>query len=320
MQKFNWIKKGLVFKANGQYDWMYCYTSPLTGFFVDDNRYRIYFSTRAKPDAEGNFICRISYVEVDVRNPKQILYVHDRPVLEVGGLGTFDENGTMVAEIVKYKDKIYMYYMGWQRALSVPYNITLGLAISDDNGITFKKVSAGPVIGFSKDVPYGIGNVSVLISGDYDWHMWYTHFTGWTKKGNTFNPNYFLKYAKSRNGVDWIFPNIDCVRPSFVGENIATPCVVRIGDKYHMWFSTRKDFGDSGGKGGYIIGYAYSNDMINWTRNDELGGMYPTGTGWDSEMVCYPHVVVLSDKIYMFYCGNRYGEGGFGYAEINTAK
>jgi len=39
-------------------------------------------------------------------------------------------------------------------------------------------------------------------------------------------------------------------------------------------------------------------------------------SGWDSEMISYPHVFELDDKIYMLYLGNQVGKAGFGLAEL----
>ena len=73
----------------------------------------------------------------------------------------------MMCEIIKYQDKYWLYYLGWQRSSTVPYITTLGLALSDD-GINFTKVSEGPIIGVSKDTPYGVAKVySYWITKNY---------------------------------------------------------------------------------------------------------------------------------------------------------
>ena len=38
--------------------------------------------------------------------------------------------------------------------------------------------------------------------------------------------------------------------------------------------------------------------------------------GWDSEMIAYPHVFELDNKVYMLYLGNEVGRFGFGLAEL----
>ena len=55
---------------------------------------------------------------------------------------------------------------------------------------------------------------------------------------------------------------------------------------------------------------------MTWHRADTLGELLPSGKGWDSEMTCYPWVLELNGKTYLFYSGNYMGRDGFGYAEL----
>lgn len=66
----------------------------------------------------------------------------------------------------------------------------------------------------------------------------------------------------------------------------------------------------------YKIGYAYSKDKINWIRNDDIAGINYSGSGWDSEEVCYPFVFRNKKYLYMLYCGNNYGKEGLGLARL----
>ncbi len=311
----NWIKEGKILEARNQFEWMATYTSPLTGFFIEKEVYRLYFTTREKADKNGNFVSQIGFVDLDINNPKNVICLHNKSLIETGTVGTFDENGTMVAEIVEVDDKIYMYYMGWQRGINVPYYITMGLAISEDRGVTFTKYSEGPIIGISKDLPFGVGNISIKIDENKNWHMWYTSYTGWQKQNNVYNPSYVIKYATSLDGINWNYPNLVCIDVNTKDENLATPSVLEIDGTYHMWYSVRDSFSKDGKtKGGYRIGYATSSDKTNWSRIDNDVGIDVSEKGWDSEMICYPHVIKYKDKVFMFYCGNEYGKGGFGYA------
>lgn len=71
-----------------------------------------------------------------------------------------------------------------------------------------------------------------------------------------------------------------------------------------------------GAAGPYRIGCAESADMLSWSRDDSKAGIAPSVSGWDSDMVCYPHVVRVGDRHLMFYCGNGFGASGFGVAEL----
>ena len=47
--------------------------------------------------------------------------------------------------------------------------------------------------------------------------------------------------------------------------------------------------------------------MANWARDDEQIDMGLSETGWDSEMVNYPHVFELDGRTHMLYQGNGMG-------------
>ena len=82
-----------------------------------------------------------------------------------------------------------------------------------------------------------------------------------------------------------------------------------------MYFCYRDMIGFRNEKGkGYRIGYSYSSDLINWTRDDEKGGMMLSESGWDCEMMCYPNIFEMNGKVYLLYNGNNFGSDGFGLA------
>jgi hypothetical protein len=310
MTQFIWIKESLIFCPNNNHDWMHYFSAPTTSMELDD-QIRTFFTTRGIATTDGNYQSRIGFVDLQIQNPNAIIRISNSPVLELGKPGTFDEHGTMVADVFKWNDKYMMYYMGWQRSQTVPYVIRLGLAISDD-GEHFKKVSDGPVMGLTTDCPFGIGNVSVLAYGD-KLRMWLTRYTEWLPVKNGYRPNYCLSLAESTNGIDWKIAADDLI-PARKNESLATPCVRKAGGTYHMWFSTRPGVDEHGDSGKYALGYAQSQDGLVWTRDDNQAGITPSPNGWDSEMVCYPDVLMTPHGDYLFYNGNGYGKTGFGYA------
>jgi hypothetical protein len=321
----NWKKKGRIFCPEGNSEWLSCYAAQVSSIeFMDF--IRVYFTTRSKLNDQGYFETRITFLDCDKNDPSKILYIHDKPLLSLGLPGTFDEHGTMNCEVIFHQDKYWLYYLGWQRSSTVPYLTTLGLAISDD-GKNFKKVTQGPVLGISKDVPFGVGKTSILIGND-KYHMWYTHYTPWIKHTITneneldkitYRPIYDIRYATSLNGKDWDIQNA-CILPANINEAIGAPCVRKIQGKYHMWYSYRDGIDENGKSGIYKIGYAISDNKTDWQRLDDRNILNISKSGWDSEMVCYPNILSLknSNKVYMFYSGNYYGKDGFGYAEIKV--
>lgn len=310
-----WIKKGHIFKPSGEFEWANSHTTPIAAVLLDD-KIRMYFSCRSKADIKGNFISYASFIDLYKENPQTILYKHNKPILELGGVGMFDEFGTMIAKPVVNNNIIYLYYMGWQRlsGQTAPYQVMLGMAKSSDLGVTFTKVSKGPVLGIDIYDPISIGNVSVIIENGI-WRMWYTTYTRWGLGGIKPTPEYNIKYAESMDGISWTKKNIVCIEENEKG-GIATPSVIKINNIYHMWFGYRPNYTIDGKVAGYKIGYACSTDGISWIRDDEKAGIDNSNSGWDAQMVCYPHIIKVDSKYYMFYCGNGFGESGFGYAEL----
>ena len=79
-----------------------------------------------------------------------------------------------------------------------------------------------------------------------------------------------------------------------------------------MWFSYKGadfDLGDN-----YRIGYAESDDGVNFERRDDLAGIDVSKSGWDSEMVAYGFVFVCQGRKWIAYNGNNYGYAGVGLA------
>ena len=90
-----WIKKGKIFSVDGNYGWMNSHAQIPTVLVLDD-RLRVFFSTRSISTES-----KTTFLDLDLKNPSKVLYVHDRPILENGKLGTFDEHGVMPAGVIR---------------------------------------------------------------------------------------------------------------------------------------------------------------------------------------------------------------------------
>jgi hypothetical protein len=289
--------------------------SPQTLAF--DDFVRIYFSTR-QVDKNGKFLSHISYVDFD-KSFKNILGISSKPVIELGKLGTFDEHGIFPINIVRDKNRILAYTCGWSRRVSVSVETSTGFAESFDNGETFTKLGDGPVFSSSLNEPFLVGDSFVLAEGE-KYHMWYIYGNKWFQAEGQPAPDrvYKIAYASSSDGINW---NRDgkCIVPDKLHENEcqALPSVIKHNNIYHMFFCYRDavDFRTNKEKA-YRIGYAHSNDLKNWVRDDLNSGIDVSESGWDSDMQCYPHIFRCDDKIYLLYNGNQFGRNGFGLAVL----
>jgi hypothetical protein len=308
----NWLKKGLIFCPDNNYEWMVTHAQVPIVDTIDEETLRIYFGTR---DVENRTVT--TFITVSSDSPENVLYVHDKPVLGLGKLGCFDDSGAMPTWIVNYKNRKYLYYIGWNVGKTVPYRNAIGIAISDDGGRSFNRMFEGPIIERTHLEPHFPGTACVLIEGDL-WRMWYLSTQRWEVFNGRPEPFYNIKYAESMDGINWNRKGIVCIDFKSANEGgISQASVIKDSGLYRMWYSYRgaNNYREDK-KYSYRIGYAESTNGKNWTRKDTEVGIERSRTGWDSEMICYPHIVKVNDKYLMFYNGNGFGKSGFGYAEL----
>lgn len=305
----NWEKRGLVYLPKGNYYWNKSHAQIPTVDLFDDNIIRIYYSTRDDMNR-----CRPSFIDVDRNNPTKIIYEHNQPVLDLGKPGEFDDSGIMPFKIVNYLDNKYLFYTGWNVCSSVPYELSIGLAISKDYGKTFSRVFNGPVVGRNNYDPYFCGAPCVLIE-DSVWKMWYISCSKWEMINGRLEPFYNIKYTESRDGLDWEKSRIVCIDYDDFANAFGRPCVIKNGALYEMYYSYRNavDYRTDRNKS-YRIGFAISTDGIKWERKDSIVGIEKSDEGWDSQMITYCDVFQFENNKHMFYNGNGFGKSGFGYA------
>jgi hypothetical protein len=291
--------------------------APATLIF--DEFVRVYFSCRPKANAEGKYVSYSAWVDLDRRNLFEVRGIAEQPILDLGGLGEFDEFGTYPVSVIRDFNEIRAYYAGWTRCESVPFNVAIGMAISNDCGKTFVKTGSGPVLSYSVDEPFVLSGPKVRrFNGK--WQLFYIAGRKWKMVDGRAEPVYKIRMATSENGINWTKLNKDLI-PSRLEEDEAqaSPDVYYANGKYHMFFCYRYSSHYRGKQYGYRIGYASSYDMINWVRNDSNAGIDVSKDGWDAEMVSYPHVFNLDGKTYMAYLGDQVGRYGFGLAVLEAS-
>lgn len=306
-----WIKKGRVFNVSGNFGWMNSHAQVPT-VLVKEDRFRIYFATRPKPG-----LSMTTFIDVDLQEPDKILYIHDKPILDLGIPGAFDEHGIMPAYVCENSGQIWLYYAGWSRRESIRYSNWTGLAVSEDGGKTFQRMFPGPILDRTPYEIYSATGCYILKEKD-DWHMWYASGVEWMKINDQYEEYYVIKHAHSLDGINWKRENRKLMSSKKKYEPTHTPTVLSQDGKYHMWFCYRgvEDFRD--GKHSYRMGYAWSENLKDWCREDEKAGIDVSKEGWDSKMIAYPYIVKTSNKVLMFYNGNGFGTSGFGYAYLES--
>jgi hypothetical protein len=294
-----WDKLGQLFEPHAIHPWMQSHAANCVAENLHGDVFRIYFSTRTKENR-----AHIGYIDLELKPPFTVLAISDEPVLCPGEIGTFDDSGVSLSCMLTVNNKKFLYYLGWNLGVTVPWRNSIGLAILNETTGRYERYSQAPLMDRGHVDPFSISYPFVFEdSGLY--RMWYGSNLGWGSKIE--DMAHLIKYAESTDALHWNRSGRIAIPFKNEAEYaMSRPFVIKEKGIYKMWYSYR---GLS-----YRIGYAESSDALNWIRKDELSGINISPSGWDSESVEYPFIFDHKGERYMLYNGNGYGKTGFGLA------
>lgn len=209
----------------------------------------------------------------------------DGPVLSLGAEGAFDDTHVFAPLVARERGRFTMWYCGSTGRVAERV-FHLGRATSDD-GKHFERSASNPTARF------GDGRHSILtpcLLRDTDGRpirengrlrTWFssTWFAG--GKGR-----HTLHEMTSADGASWSKPSAELL------EDVYAPCVLKVGDRYRMWFV---DVGNEP----WSIRHATSPDGRTWTVGEkpclEVAG------GWESGRLFYPTVLRVNGVYLMWY-------------------
>ncbi|MDP3010613.1 MAG: hypothetical protein Q8N30_16295 [Methylococcales bacterium] len=308
MYQSRWKKLGVVYVPDGDKAWAKSHAATPTPYVLNNEIIRVFFTSM-----DVNGCGRPSYIDVSAENPRNVISVSETPLLEIGERGCFDDNGVMSVCVLESEPGIlFMYYVGFELCHHVPYRIFTGLAVSKDNGMSFKRQSRVPVLDRTNDeLFFRCGPFVMFDEGVFK--LWYVAGSEWTEINGKQMPIYDLRYQESKDGIHWA--DTGKLSMAITGEDehgFGRPWVVKRGvNDYQLFYSIRRR-----SLAAYRLGYAESTDGINWTRKDDEMGLDVTSGEFDSDAIMYSAVISVGDKTYCFYNGNNFGEQGFGVAEL----
>ena len=303
-----WTKLGRIFEPLGDRDWMRSHAALPFALPLDGDRFRVFVSGRDASNRAQIGSFELNLGELERGGRPRVDSLSDEPSIRLGPLGAYDDSGVTGGCVVAHGGRLYHYFTGWSLGKTVPFYYFVGLAASDDDGRTFVKHSPAPILDRSAADPLLTASPCVHVEGDV-WKMWYVSGVRWEVEDGQPKHYYRIQYAESDDGIHWRrdgAPGLDFGAGEYA---FGRPAVIKRGGRYRMWYSYRG--------AAYRIGYAESDDGRTWERRDDRVGIDVSPTGWDSEMMEYPHVFEHGGRLYMLYNGNGYGRTGVGLAVLD---
>jgi hypothetical protein len=301
-----WRKLGIVYSPKGDQPWARTHAMLPTPLYLPQlQRLRVFYTAC---DERG--VGRPGFVDLDPNDPTRVLGASDRPLMDVGKPGTFDDNGAVATSVVALPDgRLMMYYVGFELAVNVRYRLLTGVAISDDFGETFTRYSETPVLERStQELYFRCGPFVVYEDGRF--RMWYVAGSHWIDLDGKAMPEYRMMYQESADGVTWAPAGqlvLDITEPDEHG--FGRPWILRDGDSYRLLYSIRRKSLAS-----YRMGYATSADGLRWSRRDDHLNLDVGPDAYDNAAIMYAAPIVLDGRTYCFYNGNDFGREGFAVA------
>jgi hypothetical protein len=245
------------------------------------------------------------------------------PLLELGALGSYDDQWMVLPCVHRIGGKWHLYYSGRSSVGDGLQSFWgIGLATSHDL-LHWTRYATQPVLrgdGFAawpgnRGIAGGARIEEVTSdSGERRYRMHYTLAVGVPSADLLIDQAKYSVSCTSGDGLDWGDKRIELgPRAEADYENAATIAL----NVWPVAGGFRAIYAGIGSRfGAYSICEAASTDGLLWNRGapGENLALAPQGDGWESEMVEYPNVIEEAGKLRLFYCGNGYGRTGIGTA------
>lgn len=249
------------------------------------------------------------------------------PILIVGSPGSWDDTAIAIGRVVKFGDRYYMYYSGFQRDEEERQHWIwrIGLATASAPEGPWTKYAKNPILDVGQlgeewdGVSIYMGSVCKVNNLYY---MWYSGFREHTDEHGCIG----LATAPAPEGPWRKYEGNPVLCEGHPGSwncfGIQEVVVMYQGNLFHMWYIGQPIEGNL-----YIaeIGYAYSHDGIDWIESTHNPILSRGEDGeWDAANVSEPFMFIEGDNLYLFYTGyhfevSRFTSGGIGLAIGQTS-
>jgi len=231
----------LLFKPSGNIEWQQDFAQIPFGY-VHGDKLKVVFATRRKPDKDRAY-CSFPAEAVFALKDLSLVSLSEKPLLDLGGVGSFDEFGVMPGSILKLNTgEEVMYYCGWSRSHPAPYRWSIGIAYRQENG-QFERIYQGPIIGQSIDYPFLTASPVVFPTKDFGYEMFHLSGTSWHLIDNRLESRYSIVKSISQDGIRWDRSSLELGRVRWSDECQTSPNFFMFEGSRFMTFSYRSQIG-----------------------------------------------------------------------------
>jgi len=300
-----WQRHGVIWRPEGRRPGAVSHATCPTPLLRRDGTWRVYLQCR---DAHG--VGRVTWIDLDPLDPRRVMSASTRPALDIGAPGGFDDNGVFPTSVLRAADgRVWLYYVGFELGHHIRYRLLTGLAVSDDDGDSFSRVSAMPVLERTDAEPHFRCGTFVRRDGER-FRMWYVAGGDWETLHGKAMPLYDLRYSESADGVHWPAQGEVVMPLKSTEHGFGRPWVRATADGDEMFYSVRRR-----DPAGHRLGLARSRDGRQWQRLDHEIGLWPQAGEWDGDSQCYAAPIASVGREWLLYNGNDFGAAGVGIAE-----
>ena len=230
----------------------------------------------------------------------------ENPVLDIGYDDEWDSLGVeTISVIIDQEAPIEYRYKMWYSGLTgdgVRYDV--GYAYSPD-GLNWSK-HPDPVLTVGTPSQWDNGFIEgpCVLKVEDEYKMWYAGLDNVFDASPT-DGQVNIGFAHSTDGINWEKhyenPILTVSSDGWDSIYVQDPHVLLIEGEYHMWYGGVDRYDNYGQQ----VGYAHSNDGINWTKSVENPILeHGEEDEWDANTASFPTVILDDDNVLkMWYTG-----------------
>ena len=232
-----------------------------------------------------------------------------RPCSTWGPSGAFDDSGVTSSCLVAHEGRKYLYYTGWSLGVTVPFYLAAGLAVSEDGGETYRRVSAAPILARSDADPFLTASPWVLAEDGRLAHVVRVGLAAGGGRATWLRHYYDIRYAESTDGVRWRPTGRVCLdlRRRRASTRSPVPAWSRGGPLPDV-VRVRGE--------AYRLGYAESKDGLDWEPSTRGPASSHRARAGIRRCCATRSYSTTRGRRYLLYNGNDYGRTGIGLAVL----